>query len=198
MNILDKNIQAKFTIKKSKFLCFGFVVKNKDEAKKIVNELKKKYPDASHFCYAYVITNNEYYHTDGGEPSGTAGLPIYNTIKSFDLNYCLFVVIRYFGGIKFGAGPLRTTFRDVADKTIKQAKICSFILADVILIRIGYDKLTSVLKVLNSYIKTKIYRKEDVTLELIGNQEEILNKLTKLKIDKIVTEKNRIIKQLLN
>lgn len=194
MNILDKNIQTKFTIKKSKFLCFAFIVKSREEAKDVINKIKKEYPDASHICYAYILANNEYYHTDGGEPSGTAGLPIYNAIKSFDLNYCLFMVVRYFGGVKFGVGPLRTTFKDITLKTLNQAKISSFILSDIILIKIGYDKLSSVTKELRPYIKTKVYGKEDVSLELIGNQKEILNKLSKLKIDKFKIEKNRIVK----
>ena len=194
MNILDKNIQAKFTIKKSKFLCFGYIVKNKDEAKSIVSNIKHEYPDASHVCYAYLLSDKEFYHTDGGEPSGTAGIPIYNAIKSFNLNYCLFVVVRYFGGIKFGPGPLRSTCKQISIDTLKQAKICQGIISDVIQIRVEYNKFKSTSKILKPFIKNLIYTKEYVTLELVGDTKQILKLLNELKLTIVKIEKNRLIK----
>lgn len=194
MNILNKNIQAKFTIKKSKFLCFGYVVKNKEEVKNIIYDIKHKYPDASHVCYAYILSDKEYYHTDGGEPSGTAGIPIYNAIKSLKLNYCLFIVVRYFGGIKFGPGPLRSTFKQVTLDTLNQAKICQAIVSNVIKVVVGYDKLKSTTLILKPFIKNTIYNKEGATLELVGDTKQIYKIIDKLKIDIVGTEKNRIIK----
>lgn len=194
MNILNKNIQAKFTIKKSKFLCFGYIVKNKDEAKSIVSDIKHEYPDASHVCYAYLLSDKEFYHTDGGEPSGTAGIPIYNAIKSFNLNYCLFVVVRYFGGIKFGPGPLRSTFKQITIDTLKQTKICQGIISDVIQIRVEYNKFKSTSKILKPFIKNLIYTKEYVTLELVGDTKQISKLLNELKLTIVKIEKNRLVK----
>lgn len=194
MNILDKNVKTKFTIKKSKFYCFGFVVQTKEDVKNILFDLKKKYHDASHICYAYILTDKEYYYSDGGEPSQTAGLPIYNAIKSLKLNYTLVVVVRYFGGIKFGVGPLRTTFKSVTLDTLKLTKICPYIVSDVFIVKIPYNKITSVSKILHPYIIKKSFDKETVSLELVGNQKEILNKLDKLEINKVRVEKNRVIK----
>lgn len=194
MNILDKNVETKFTIKKSKFYCFAFFVQSKDNVKNVLSDLKKKYHDASHICYAYILTDKEYYYSDGGEPSQTAGLPIYNAIKSLKLNYTLVVVARYFGGIKFGVGPLRTTFKEVTLDTLKLTKICPCFVSDVYLIKIPYNKLTSINKILHPYIIKRIFDKETVSLELVGDQKEILNKLEKLKITTIKVEKNRVIK----
>lgn len=182
MKVLNNDIQTTYTIKKSKFLCFGYLISNKDNVTSIIKSLKKDYPDASHICYAYVLDDKTYYFTDAGEPSGTAGQPIYNALKTNDINYCLFVVIRYFGGIKFGPGPLRQTYRDVTLDTIKQAKLKECVYADVISIEVPYDQIKKVSNSLRLFIKNKSFKNEKAILTLVGDKKTILGCLNNLHI----------------
>lgn len=94
-----------YEIKKSKFIGICYEVNSVDEVKEILENLKKEHKKARHIPYSYKI-NNEIKKSDDKEPSGTAGTPIYNVIDKRKLNNVLIVVIRYFGGIKLGAGGL--------------------------------------------------------------------------------------------
>ena len=102
MKLIKESI---YEIKKSKFYAFNFEVDNIDEIKQILDSLKKEHKKARHIVYAYKIDGIEKKYDDG-EPSGTAGLPLYNIINKKNLNHILIVVVRYFGGIKLGAGGL--------------------------------------------------------------------------------------------
>jgi len=192
--VLDKNITNSFTIKKSKFLTFGYYVTNKEEIKDIIDGLKKQYPDASHICYGYILDNNTYYFTDGGEPSGTAGQPIYNAIKNSDINYCLFVVIRYFGGIKFGPGPLKKTFRDVTLDTLNKAKLVEASLKDVIEVEASLSNSKQTIKNLSIYIIHKKYTSENVKLTLAGSKEELVELIMNLKLTVKSIKEKQIVK----
>lgn len=180
MEILDKNLKTTFTINKSKFHCFAYFINNKEQVKDILANTKKEFPDASHICYGFILDDNTYYYSDGGEPNGTAGQPIYNAIKSLKLNYCLVVVVRYFGGIKFGPGPLRQTFKDITIKTLKTGKFVESAIGDILTFEISYDKLknfTNQFKKIVSYIE---YKTDYALVDLVGSKDEILQ-LTKLK-----------------
>lgn len=193
MQILSSPIKSSFTIKKSKFLCFGYLIKSKLECKSIIDSLKKEYPDASHICYAYVLDDKTFYFTDGGEPSGTAGKPIYGAIQSFKLNYTLLVVVRYFGGIKFGPGPLRSTFKDVATQTLKLAKTKSVKLADVVQINITYDRLKEIKLMFNRSIAKIDYQKDGVKIDLVGNVAFITKQLSLIKIKPLCIKKDQLV-----
>ncbi|MFA5126938.1 MAG: YigZ family protein [Patescibacteria group bacterium] len=109
MPIIKLNKSADFTIKKSKFLSFAFLVKSEAEISKILADIKKEHPKARHIVYAYRLQENnqlkERFHNDR-EPSQSAGLPLYNLLKNQDIVNCLVVVVRYYGGIKLGVGGL--------------------------------------------------------------------------------------------
>ena len=105
-------------IKKSKFISFLFEIKKLEDINKIINELKIEHKKATHICYAYKLDNNVKYYDDG-EPNGTAGKPIYNIIEKKNLNNILIVVIRYFGGIKLGAGGLLRAYSNSASNLFK-------------------------------------------------------------------------------
>ena len=92
-------------IKKSKFITILYRINNVEEVNTILYKVSSKYSDATHVCYAYILNNIEKC-SDNGEPSGTAGLPILNVLKKKNLTNILAIVIRYFGGIKLGAGGL--------------------------------------------------------------------------------------------
>lgn len=104
-----------YEIKKSKFIGLYYEVDSKDECESIISELKIEHKKARHIPYAYKIGPIEK-KTDDKEPSNTAGLPIYNIIKRKELDHTLLVVIRYFGGVKLGAGPLLRAYSTTANE----------------------------------------------------------------------------------
>lgn len=104
-------------IKKSKFITLTYNLSNKEDINKKLEQLRNKYKDATHICYAYIIENQEKYEDDG-EPSGTAGMPILNILQKENLNNVLCVVVRYFGGIKLGAGGLVRAYSKACKETI--------------------------------------------------------------------------------
>ncbi len=112
MKLLNESL---IEIKKSKFIGLYYEVTNIDEVKNILEVLKKEHKKARHMPYAYKIGNTAK-KSDDKEPSNTAGLPIYNIIERKNLNNCLIVVIRYFGGIKLGAGGLIRAYSEAANQ----------------------------------------------------------------------------------
>lgn len=108
--------------KKSKFIGYVFNVPDVKECELILNNLQKEHKKATHICYAYKF-NNIAKCSDDGEPSGTAGLPILNVLNKNNLNNVLLVVVRYFGGIKLGAGGLTRAYSNCASKTIKSVNL---------------------------------------------------------------------------
>ena len=108
-------------VKKSKFIAYYYNVSNENEIKEIINILKKEHKKARHIPYAYKI-DNIIRKSDDKEPSNTAGTPIYNIIIKNDLNNTLICVVRYFGGIKLGAGLLTRSYLNSANEVIKKDK----------------------------------------------------------------------------
>ena len=131
---IKEKAEAQLTEKRSRFLAFAFHVADEDEAKSIVASFRKKYYDARHVCYAYVLGNEggQTRANDDGEPSGTAGRPILGQIVSRGLTYTLVLVVRYFGGVKLGTGPLGVAYKTVAALALDTAEVtecvvkCSF------------------------------------------------------------------------
>lgn len=121
---LKTTAEAQLTEKRSRFLAFAFHVNNEAEAKNIVGQFKKKYYDARHVCYAYVLgeNGNTTRANDDGEPSGTAGRPILGQIQSRGLTYTLAIVVRYFGGVKLGTGPLGVAYKTAAANALDEAE----------------------------------------------------------------------------
>lgn len=122
--IIPVNAEFSTEIKKSKFISFVFYVQTVEEIKNYLNELNKKYGDATHICYAYVVKDNGIKEkaVDNGEPSGTAGKPILDCIKKQNFVNMLVAVVRYFGGIKLGAGGLVRAYSQSAKNVIEQVK----------------------------------------------------------------------------
>lgn len=110
--------QITLEIKKSKFIGYYYQVDNLEEIDSILDSLRKEHKKAKHLPYAYKI-NGQIKKSDDKEPSGTAGMPILNIIDKNDLNYALIVVVRYFGGIKLGAGGLVRAYSNAAKEAIK-------------------------------------------------------------------------------
>lgn len=111
--------------KGSKFLAFAYPVRNVEEVKSHLDQLRKDYFDARHHCYAYILGANKdaWRANDDGEPSGTGGRPIYGQLLSADLTDTLIVVVRYFGGILLGASGLANAYKTAARDAIEHADI---------------------------------------------------------------------------
>lgn len=126
--ILESNIQAEIVEKKSRFIANLFYIESADEAEKKIKEIKKKYHDAKHNCFAYLIyENGEVYKkfSDDGEPSGTAGAPMMEIIEKENLRNVLIVVTRYFGGILLGTGGLVRAYSDSLKAALGNATLVS-------------------------------------------------------------------------
>jgi len=115
MNLISESF---LEVKKSKFIGLLYEIDSLDEVDEILNYLKIEHKKARHFPYAYKL-NNTAKKTDDKEPSGTCGTPILNVLERNNLNNHLLVVIRYFGGVKLGAGPLLRSYSKAANMVIK-------------------------------------------------------------------------------
>jgi len=153
--------QGSFRDKGSKFLAFAFPAASEQEVKKHLETLKKQYFDATHHCYAYVLgfDKSAYRVNDDGEPSGTAGRPIYGQILSNDLTNILIVVIRYYGGTKLGVPGLINAYKTSAAEAIKNASIANRIVKEMYQIEYPYEGMNDVMKII-----------KDETLEVINNE----------------------------
>ncbi len=119
-----ENTSAEVVEKKSKFIANIFYVENVDRAEEILRELRKKYHDARHNCYAYKIAkDNISKASDDGEPAGTAGMPILNILNGKNLSNILVVVTRYFGGILLGTGGLVRAYSEATMKAIENSEL---------------------------------------------------------------------------
>lgn len=119
MYTIKNNSINEIIIKNSKFITLLYKVYSLEDIKNTLVNVKTLYPNATHYCYAYIL-NNEKKSSDDGEPSGTAGTPILNILESNNLNYILAVVIRYFGGIKLGSSGLIRAYSRSVKEAIKE------------------------------------------------------------------------------
>lgn len=136
--------------KGSKFLAFAFPVISEEEVKKKLTQLRKEYHDARHHCYAYRLGFDKpvYRINDDGEPSGTAGRPIYGQIVSHDITQVLIVVIRYFGGIKLGVSGLINAYKTASKEALDETKIITKMIHEEYMIQFDYSVMNNVMKVL--------------------------------------------------
>ncbi len=125
--------------KKSKFIATVKPVDNEDDAIAFVNSVKAKYPDARHNVYAYVIDeNNIFRYSDDGEPQGTAGMPVLDTMRKDGIVDAAIVVTRYFGGILLGTGGLVHAYGATAREGLLDAQIVMRTLCDIVAVRVDY------------------------------------------------------------
>lgn len=149
---ISKDVVNEIIIEKSRFITTLKKVNNEDEAKEFLSSVRSKYSDATHNCYAYIADNSGFYikFSDDGEPQGTAGLPMLETLKAKNLNCVAAVVTRYFGGIKLGTGGLARAYSDSVKKAIEVSGISSHILSNTIKLFVSYSLYSSILKLIES------------------------------------------------
>jgi uncharacterized YigZ family protein len=184
---IEKNSEGIFKDKGSKFLAFAFPVQTEEQIKIHINELKKKYFDARHHCYAYRICPEKprYRANDDGEPSGTAGKPIYGQILSNNLFDVLIVVVRYFGGTLLGTSGLINAYRAGAADCIANTRIIERNIEKKLTIFFGYDKMNQVMKVIKEENMHIILQQSDMECTFFLNigkskLENALNRLLKI------------------
>lgn len=175
MYSIKNNNKYEETIKYSKFISLIYRVYTKEEVKEYLNKTKENYPSATHYCYGYVI-NNDIKSSDDNEPSKTAGIPILNQIINNKLNYTLIIVVRYFGGVKLGVGPLTRAYAKVAREVITPNNIITLTKGYDINITFTYNDIKNIDYLLkDSHIINKTF-KDNITYNVIISK-DILNKL---------------------
>ena len=186
LTIQDKS-EGIYTEKRSKFLAFAHPVEAIDEIKDLLNDYKKKYYDASHVCYAYMLgpERTDFRANDDGEPSSTAGKPILGQINSRELTNILVVVIRYFGGVKLGTSGLIVAYREAAAEALSAATVIEKTIEETVTFTFPYVMMNSVMRVVKELNPRIVEQKYDetciITLAIKRSMapmlEERLNKL---------------------
>ena len=139
-----------FKEKSSKFFGYAFPVQSEAEIKPIIDTLRKQHPHAAHYCYAYQIGTDTiiYRANDDGEPSNTAGMPIYGQIQSFGITNVLILVVRTFGGVKLGVGGLITAYKTAAQMTLNSSKIIEKTIDIHYLVSFDYKNINKIMRVI--------------------------------------------------
>lgn len=139
-----------YSEKRSKFLAFAHHVETIDEIKDILASYRKKYYDARHVCYAYMLGPDkaDFRANDDGEPSSTAGKPILGQINSYDLTNVLVIVVRYYGGVNLGTGGLIVAYRTAAADALDHATIETRLVEEVITYSFPYPMMNAVMRVI--------------------------------------------------
>lgn len=186
LTIQDKS-EGIYTEKRSKFLAFAHPVETIDEIKDLLTDYKKKYYDARHVCYAYMLgpERTDFRTNDDGEPSSTAGKPILGQINSRELTNILVVVIRYFGGVKLGTSGLIVAYREATAEALSVATVIEKTIEETVTFTFPYVMMNSVMRVVKELNPRIVEQKYDetciITLAIKRSMapmlEERLNKL---------------------
>lgn len=181
---IESEVHSQIIEKKSKFIADIFGIQNQEDAEKRIREIRKKYYDAKHHCFAYITIDEDgkviERFSDDGEPSGTAGAPILAILKGNELCNVLAVVTRYFGGILLGTGGLVRAYSDATNEAVKNAKFIEMQKGKIAKITMSYAEAESIkyyAKINNINIIKEEYL-ENVEF-LIEISEQNLNKLYK-------------------
>ena len=148
--ILKPSEEVLFKEKGSKFFGCAFPVFSEEEIKEHIENLKKQHHTARHFCYAWQLgkTYENYRANDDGEPSNSAGMPIYGQLQSFDVTNILLVVVRYFGGAKLGVGGLIQAYKTTAQMALETCKVVEKTIDEIFLLKFEYPEMNTVMRII--------------------------------------------------
>lgn len=190
MKTINSNIETIYEIKNSKFITLLYKIDNNFNLDNILKEVKDKYPKANHYCYAYRLINKEK-ASDDGEPGGTAGIPMLNVLIKEDIINILVIIVRYFGGIKLGAGGLIRAYTKSLTTALEDIKYINLIDGYLVKIEEDYsnqkqlDYLLKNVKIIDKqFINTIIY-----TIEISKDNINILNSYNYKIIEERLIEK---------
>ncbi|MCH7782755.1 YigZ family protein [candidate division KSB1 bacterium] len=151
---IDKEVKNEITVRKSRFIAYINPVTAKETAEEYLKNLRETYRDATHHCYAYVISGDSGETTrsnDDGEPAGTAGKPILNVLQGNNLSNVICVVVRYFGGTKLGMGGLTHAYADAVKSAVEEAKIVTRYLTGTVKLVFSYDATGAVERLFSTF-----------------------------------------------
>jgi len=157
-----------FKDKNSKFFGYAYPITSEEEAKAHIEELKKKHHQARHWCYAWQIgkENHQFRANDDGEPSNTAGMPIYGQIQSFDVTNILIVVVRHYGGIKLGVGGLINAYKTTAQMALENSKIVKRTIDEIFVVKFDYPEMNLVMRIIKEHNLNIIEQKMELNCEI--------------------------------
>lgn len=157
-----------FKEKNSKFMGYAFPITSENEVKTHIENLKKEHFSARHWCYAYQIGTEtfKFRANDDGEPSNSAGMPIYGQIQSFEITNVLLVVVRYFGGVKLGVGGLISAYKTTAQLTLEEANIIEKTIDKHFKITFDYKNMNKVMRIIKEKNLAIVNQKMELNCEI--------------------------------
>ncbi len=176
-----------YSEKRSKFLAFAHHVETIDEVKELLDTYRKKYYDARHVCYAYMLgpERTEFRANDDGEPSSTAGKPILGQINSNELTDILIVVVRYYGGVNLGTSGLIVAYREAAADAIAHCIVETRQVEEVVSYSFAYPMMNDVMRIVKDMAPRIVSQTYDNTCEIClairkSEAEQLRQRLAKL------------------
>lgn len=157
-----------FKEKNSKFFSYAFPIQSEEAVKPIIDSLRKQHPHAVHYCYAYQIGTEKitYRANDDGEPSNSAGTPIYGQIQSFGVTNILIVVVRIFGGTKLGVGGLISAYKTSAQLTLESSEIIEKTIDIHYLVSFDYKNINKIMRVIKEKNIVIVNQKMEMNCEI--------------------------------
>lgn len=187
LTITDTPAEGFYSEKRSKFLAFAFHVTSEEEVKQYVAEFRKKYYDARHVCWAYMLgaDRTDFRANDDGEPSSTAGKPILGQINKNELTDILIIVVRYYGGVNLGTSGLIVAYRTAAAEAIANAEIVSQFVEEEVVFDFPYIMMNDVMKIIKDMSPRIISQTYDNTCEMKLSIRKSETPMLKAKFDKL-------------
>lgn len=187
LTITDTPAEGFYSEKRSKFLAFAFHVTSEEEVKQYVAEFRKKYYDARHVCWAYMLgaDRTDFRANDDGEPSSTAGKPILGQINKNGLTDILIIVVRYYGGVNLGTSGLIVAYRTAAAEAIANAEIVSQFVEEEVVFDFPYIMMNDVMKIIKDMSPRIISQTYDNTCEMKLSIRKSEAPMLKAKFDKL-------------
>ena len=167
--IIKASKEGLFKDRGSKFYGYAFPVTNEEEIKEKIELLKKQHYNARHWCYAWQLGKNydHYRANDDGEPSNSAGMPIYGQLQSFNVTNILVVVVRYFGGAKLGVGGLIKAYKNAAKLALENSIIIYKTIDEVFLIKFEYPEMNTIMRIIKDENISIINQKMELDCQFI-------------------------------
>lgn len=187
LTITDTPAEGFYSEKRSKFLAFAFHVTSEEVVKQYVAEFRKKYYDARHVCWAYMLgaDRTDFRANDDGEPSSTAGKPILGQINKNELTDILIIVVRYYGGVNLGTSGLIVAYRTAAAEAIANAEIVSQFVEEEVVFDFPYIMMNDVMKIIKDMSPRIISQTYDNTCEMKLSIRKSEAPMLKSKFDKL-------------
>lgn len=187
LTITDTPAEGFYSEKRSKFLAFAFHVTSEEDVKQYVAEFRKKYYDARHVCWAYMLgaERTDFRANDDGEPSSTAGKPILGQINKNELTDILIIVVRYYGGVNLGTSGLIVAYRTAAAEAIANAEIVSQFVEEEVVFDFPYIMMNDVMKIIKDMSPRIISQTYDNTCEMKLSIRKSEAPILKSKFDKL-------------